>query len=149
MAKIGREVEGKRHYGKMTLFVSYDEVTNETIPSIKKLIEEHDLRQIYISDHDGFFHIQTLRDILRDFHEIGTEVAITIETKKIADFQTIPHDIDIMLNITDGTSIEQMTQLCYDDEIKVSVGQTVFSFNMDDAVFTSPKEFEKDIEVAL
>lgn len=142
MAKIGKEVEGKRFYGCPSLFVSADEYLNH-LPKIKKILEAEDLFQLYISDHGNILDMASVADEFENIDTVGVTLEVTRVPKKI------PERLSIMLNITDGTSIEQLDALRYDDEVKVSVGTHVYCWNRVDAVLTFPDEFENDVEVNL
>lgn len=142
MAKIGKEVEGKRYYGCPTLFVSADEYLN-SLPKIKKIVRDEDLWQLYISDHGNILDMPSVANEFEDFDMVAVTLEVTRVPKKI------PERLSIMLNITDGTSIEQLDALSYNDEVKVSVGTHVYCWNRDDAVLTFPDEFENDVEVNL
>ena len=142
VAKIGREVEGQRNLGLRTLFVSADEYVQK-FQEILNLVEKEPIEHIYISDHEGTIQFSSVKpDVLAKLR-----VHVTVEVKSIK--HDYPHWVGIMLNITDGTSIEQLDRLRYNDEIKVSVGLDVWCWNKRDAVRTRPADFDEDIEVSL
>lgn len=143
MAKIGREVEGRRYYGVSTLFVSADEYLHK-LPQIKKIIGDESLHQIYISDHGNILDMQSVSE---EFKDEFSDLAVTLEVTRVP--KNIPEFISVMLNITNGTSIEQLNALRYDDEVKVSVGTHVFCWGVEDAFLAYPEDFENDTEVNL
>lgn len=141
MAKIGLEIEGKRHFGKRTLFVSAHEAKTHST-RILGMIDDLLIEQVYISDRDNDNPLDWYASVFGN-----DQVDITIEVEKIE--SSIPASIGIMLNITDGTSIEQLNLLRDDDEIKVSNGLNVWSWSKEDAIRTHPKQFESDVQVIL
>lgn len=139
MAKIGKEVEGRKNFGDMTLFVSADEF----VRNYKKIVarDPKEFRQIYISDHEGAVLFP------KEPGENMSKWVITVETKIIR--RPYPWYVGVMLNISDGTTVESLNLLRVNDEIKISSGLDVWSWSKRDAVRTYPADFEGDIEVTL
>ena len=141
MAKIGKEVEGRKNYGDLTLFVSADEFTKHYDRIVQ--FTPRDFKQIYISDHYGDLTFTEKKDPRLAHWNI------TVETKCISPKRPYPEWVGIMFNISDGVSVEQLNCLSYNDEIKISSGLDVWSWSKRDAVRTYPADFEGDIEVTL
>lgn len=142
MAKVGFEIEGVKNYGLKTLFVDHSEFSSSQNEIKEFLSTNMDVEQIYICDWDGELDWELVDLALEDLY-----IIVTIETCVIN--QEIPHNVGIMLNLSNGTNTQYLDALRRTDEVKVATGLDVYSWSMENRVRTYPFQFEDDVEVIL
>lgn len=147
MAKIGIEIEGVYHQGDSTLFCSAEEYLNKRT-GIAKVLNSGIVSHIYISDHQCVLNLDNLANYMMENHG---EIDTTVELTQLKDFP--PARIRIMYNASNHSPVEIIATAEHlrdtIDQVKIDFELTCMVAPIEAFAWTSPEQFENDIEISL